>query len=153
MSPRANSRRKRSGVSLAPWASLFLFAAACGPAQISRIGPSVPPREQNCEVEVLEPGETPFHAHRDIGMVSLQNCQQYHVNPCRKWLVDAVCEMGGQVAYLPNPEPPRNDFDPVNFRVLVAVYTIGGPRAEEDPPANTCKEPAPDETAPERCME
>lgn len=149
----ANANRKRYGTPRALWTLPLLAAVACGPAQISRIGPSLPPREPNCEVDVLEPGATPFLAHRDIGVVSLQNCQQYHVNPCRKWLIKAVCEMGGQVAYLPEPEPPRNELDPVSFRVLVAVYTIGGPGAEEEPPADTCKEPAPEETAPLRCME
>jgi hypothetical protein len=153
MSPRNSSNRKPSGPLLLLWTSLIVLVSACSPATISRLGPSLPPRKPNCEVEVLEPGKTPFHAHRDIGVVSLENCQQYHVNPCRKWLIDAVCKMGGQVAYLPNPEPPRNEFDPVNFRVLVAVYTIGGPGGEDDPPANVCKEPEPEDPAPERCME
>ena len=120
---------------------------------ISRIGPTLPPREPDCEVEVLDPGKTPFHAHRDIGMVSLQNCQEYHVNPCRQWLIDAVCQMGGQVAYLSDPEPPRNDFDPVNFRVMVAVYVIGGPAGAAGGPVEGCEEPDPEASEMERCLE
>jgi hypothetical protein len=115
-----------------------VMALACSPATISRIGPTLTPREPDCDVEVLPPGEKPTNAHRDIGMVSLQNCQEYHVNPCRKWLTDAVCQMGGHVAYLPDPIPPRNEFDAVNYRVMVAVYVISGPPDDE----GVCKEPS-----------
>ncbi len=86
---------------------------------------------------MLEPGATPERPIVDIGVVALKNCQEYTAGPCIKWLKKAACELGGEVAYLPDPAPPRDDFDATNFRVLVAVYTI----STVDPPEGVCVEP------------
>jgi hypothetical protein len=55
-------------------------------------------------------------------MVALENCQDYRTPPCRNWLADAVCELGGQVAYFSEPDRPESQMGPVTFRILVAVY-------------------------------
>ena len=124
-------------------AALFI---GCSPVSISRIGPARPSRGKGCEVDVMPPGEEPPHPYRDLGVVHLTNCQEYTSGPCRKWLIDGVCTLGGNVAYLLDPTPPKNDFDAVNFRVTAGIYV-------EEPTSSaaqdgTCKEPPPDEENP-----
>jgi hypothetical protein len=103
-------------------------------------------------VEVLAPGESPDRPHVDIGVVALSNCQEYTSRPCRTWLEKAVCELGGEVAYLPDPKPPQNEIDAVNYRIIVAVFAGGEP-----PDEGLCKEPDSDAAAepsePEKCLE
>jgi hypothetical protein len=103
-------------------AAIVGLLIACSPVKIARIGPSVPPRGEPCDVEVLEEGQVPDRPYRDVGGVELDNCQDYRVPPCRTWLVDAACELGGHVAYLPEGGKPQTDFAPLRFRLLVAAY-------------------------------
>ena len=136
----------------------FVFSA-CIPASITRIGPPRPAKPGDCEVKVLPPGETPDRPWVDIGAVHLENCQEYHVGLCRTWLIKKACALGGEIAYLPNPEPPEDTVHPVpitpanntmrvsdpadgvNFHVLVAVYAVD--LTTPFPGAPGCKEPAP----------
>ncbi len=113
---------------------LFLIVTACSPSSISRIGPSVPPRSFDCDVEVLEKGNTPSRPYRDVGVVALENCQDYRTMPCRKWLTDAVCELGGHVAYLPEEGGPVKEFGPVTFRIVAAAFIAELPYNLEDDP-------------------
>jgi hypothetical protein len=55
-------------------------------------------------------------------VVALENCQDYRTEPCRGWLREAACELGGQVAYLPSEGREPSAFGPVTYRVLVAAY-------------------------------
>jgi hypothetical protein len=127
--------------------------AACSPVSISHIGPALPSRGKGCEVVVFPPGEEPPRPYRDIGVVHLTNCQEYTWGPCKQWLIDGVCELGGNLAYLPDPVPPKNEFDAVNYHVTAGVY-INASSAETTEDV-TCEAPPPDETAPEmgRCVE
>ena len=132
-----------------------LFLLGCIPATVSRIGPPRAPKEKDCEIVVLPPGESPDRPWVDIGAVLVENCQEYHVGMCRKWITQKACELGGEVAYLPNPEPPKDEFNTINYRVLVAVFAHGAdvPLTEEV----GCAEPDPaaenPSEEPERCME
>jgi hypothetical protein len=89
----------------------------------------------------LPPGEVPNRPWVDIGAVFLENCQEYHVGLCRKWLTQRACELGGEVAYLPNPTPPKNEINNVNYRVLVAVYAV---EAQQPISGAGCAEPKPE---------
>ncbi|MDD5308611.1 MAG: hypothetical protein PHU25_14935 [Deltaproteobacteria bacterium] len=131
--------------------------AACSPAAIVHIGPPLPARPSGCGVEVLKDG-TPSRPYRDVGLVELSNCQDYRVPPCRLWLEDAACELGGQVAYLPSEGRTQSGMGPVTFRVMVAAYLF---ELRPDPDANpvdkalSCRDagvPA-GEAAPERCRD
>lgn len=129
--------------------AIALTLLACSPAAISTIGLPRPPKAPDCPVTVLPPGETPTRPVVDVGMVALQNCQDYTTGPCIKWLKEAVCKLGGEVAYLPEPHPPKNEIDAVNFRVLAAVYTVTSLGGDD----GVCREPAPNEAATENCTE
>jgi len=126
-----------------------LAVAACSPATATRIGPPLAPRPNDCAVEVLEDGLAPVRPYRDVGMVTLQNCQDPLTPPCRGWLEEAVCGLGGTVAYLPEHQRPRGDMPaPMTVAVMAAVYVAdlfpsaetdavlgsraGGPDCEED---------------------
>jgi hypothetical protein len=137
-------------------AAAFLLAA-CSPAAIVHIGPPVPARPTGCGIEVLGEG-TPSRPYRDVGLVELSNCEDYREPPCRQWLEDAACELGGQVAYLPSEGRTRSGMGPVTFRVMVAAYLSElRPDPESSPVdrALSCRDagvPA-GETAPERCRD
>ena len=121
---------------------LIFMVAACSPSSISRIGPTVPRRPADCDVAILEKGETPPRPYRDVGVVALDNCQDYRSLPCRKWLEEAVCELGGHVAYLPEEGGPKREFGPVTFRIIAAAYIAALPYDFEDSPvykSRTCK--------------
>jgi hypothetical protein len=111
-----------------------LAVAACSPAAVTRIGPPLAPRQNDCAVEVLEDGSAPTRPYRDVGMVTLQNCQDPLTLPCRRWLEEAVCGLGGTVAYLPEHQRPRADLPaPMTFAVMAAVYVADlFPSAETD---------------------
>lgn len=132
--------------------SVVLFG--CSPVSFTRIGPAMSSREKGCEVLVLPPGDTPDRPHRDIGMVHLSNCQEYTVGLCRGLLVKSVCELGGNVAYLPEPHPPKNELDSVNYRVTAAIYISELPTTTDEL-GQKCQEPPPEDTDPEieHCME
>jgi hypothetical protein len=163
---------------LAALTALVALAGACSPVTISRIGPPVPPRDPGCDLEVLEEGEKPTRPYRDLGVVRLDNCQDYLTPPCRTWLAEAACELGGHVAYLPEDGRPQTDFAPLTFRVVVAAYIAElRPAADDvvldaltcDPPcqagevcsggickpAEDCEEPVDAGVAepPDRCVE
>jgi hypothetical protein len=122
---------------------LFLGAVSCVPASISRIGPPRAPRKTDCDIEVLAPGQSPSRPWVDIGAILVENCQEYHVGMCRKWIVQKACELGGEIAYLPNPESPRNETTNINYRVLVAVYASDEP-SKIGPKPGGCAEPKPE---------
>ncbi len=118
---------------------VFGMMTSCVPASISRIGPLRPPRKTSCEIEVLAPSLKPSRPWVDIGVVLVQNCQEYHVGLCRKWIVQKACELGGEIAYLPNPKSPQNEKrDNINYRVLVAVYASTNAKVT-DPPSVVLK--------------
>ena len=134
-------RRNRNLVTAAACGLLSWLFASCIPASISRIGPARPSKPKTCDIQILPPGETPDRPWVDIGAVLLQNCQEYSAGMCRKWLVQKACELGGEVAYLSNPEPPRDAVNNINFRVLVAVYAVE--LTTPFPSGPGCKEPTP----------
>ncbi len=116
-------------------AAWYLCGAGCSPAKIVRMGPEIPPRSADCEVDVLKKGAVPPRPYRDIGLVELENCEDYMRLPCRKWLTRAVCKLGGQVAYLPDQGGPVLDSStllrsqgghvvdgPVTYRIIIAAY-------------------------------
>jgi hypothetical protein len=113
---------------------LVLLAAACSPVTVSRIGPDVPPRPAGCFVEVLDPGRVPDRPHRAVGVVALENCQDYRTEPCRGWLVDATCGLGGHVAWIDEGGRPDSGLGPMIFRVTVAAYVSDLPTARGDDP-------------------
>ncbi len=115
--------------------AILLVGAACAPAKVVQMGPKIPPRPDDCDIEVLKKGAVPSRPYRDIGLVELENCQDYLRLPCRRWLTEAACKLGGQVAYLPNDggpvldtapvETPEKGYiidGPVTYRILVAAY-------------------------------
>ncbi len=116
---------------------LCLLLSSCIPAQTTRIGPPRKPREAKCEIAVLPPGKSPDRPWVDIGAVMLENCQEYHVGLCKKRLINRACKLGGEIAYLPNPTPPLNEFNNINYRVLVAVYAVP---LEANIPISDCSE-------------
>lgn len=159
-------------------AALAWLGCGCSPVFVSRIGPPVEPRDPGCELELLEEGQTPSRPYRDVGLVEVDNCQDYRFSPCRDWLEQAACELGGHVIYPPADPPPANDFtSPLRFRLLVAAYVSElRPDPESDiifnavrcdppcadgercvggrcAPAEDCDEPAPDAGQPDRCVE
>jgi hypothetical protein len=113
---------------------LAVAAASCSPATTARIGPPVPPRPPDCDLEVLEGDATPSRPYRDVGMVELKNCQDYRTPPCSEWLRRAACELGGQVVYQPLEDNLGAQTGPVTFRILVAAY-VGNVRGSlaDDP--------------------
>jgi hypothetical protein len=145
-------------------ALLASLAAGCSPAVISRIGPAVPARGESCGIELLEPGELPQRPYRDVGVVSLENCQDYRDPPCRGWLTEAACELGGQVAYVPD-ETLRDGFGAMTCTVTVAAYVadlrpdpendpvLGAERRELVPDCDSVEIAGSNEPLPQRCVE
>jgi len=158
-------------MSARPWPvaplCLLLAAAACSPVTISRIGPAAPPRPAGCAVEVRDPGREPERPYRRVGIVILEQCQDYRAAPCRNWLVDAACELGGHVAWLEESGRPDSGVSSMVFRVTVAAHVLdlpadgGGDPFEREmrrrrPPAPDCEEDsetAPDADGADRCLE
>ncbi|MFO8072446.1 MAG: hypothetical protein R6V85_11285 [Polyangia bacterium] len=146
-------------------AALALLAAGCSPAVISRIGPPVPSRGESCGIEVLEPGEVPQRPYRDVGVVSLENCQDYRDPPCRGWLTEAACELGGHVTYVPDETPRDGGFGAMTCTVTVAAYVadlrpependpvLGAERGELIPGCDSFENEGSDEPLPQRCVE
>ncbi|MCK9460578.1 MAG: hypothetical protein M0R80_13145 [Proteobacteria bacterium] len=139
-------------------AALALSFAACAPVSVTRIGPTLPAREAKCAVEVLDRGELPGRPYRDVGLVTIESCEDYRLAPCRGWLEEAVCALGGQVAYVSEERREENPgLAPMRVQVLAAVYVSDlRPDAETDPVlgARACDPPA--EAAaegPEKCLE
>jgi len=121
-----------------------LSLSACAPMQVTHIGPKLPPRAADCTVEILDRGETPTRPYRDIGLVTIENCQDYRTAPCRRWLEEAVCEIGGQVAYVSEEHRPESGLSPMRAQILAAVYVSDlRPDPETDPVLNsrTCDPP------------
>jgi hypothetical protein len=122
----------------------FLFLSflcfACSPVSLSRMGPSLPPRQRDCDILVLPPGATPDRPWRDVGLVSLKNCPEYEAGPCLAWLKKAACELGGDVAY--QPQTPLRDGRPdrtagtVTLQVTVAAFVAAVPPSPDDPVLN-----------------
>jgi len=113
---------------------IALAVLGCSPATISRIGPPIPPRAKGCDVQILEKGEKPSRPYRDVGMVTLENCQDYRTPPCKRWLEDAACELGGSVAYEDENQRPQGDIvAPMTYRVLVAAYVADLAPGANDP--------------------
>lgn len=124
--------------------------SGCSAASVSRIGPTLSPRSPDCDVEILEAGTKPTRPYRDVGVVSLKNCQDYRTRPCRDWLAEAVCRLGGHVAYVDEGSNRIGQFGPANqqttvtYRVMAAAYAseIYGPLGD-DPiyRSRTCEPP------------
>jgi len=143
------------------------FLVSCNPASVSRIGPPVAPRRGDCEIEILDRGEKPSRPYRDVGMVALENCQDYRSLPCSEWLRRAACEVGGQVAYLLDEGRPDPQFQvgPVTFHVMVAAYAADLPMSLEIDPVYRSRtggapcepdagvKPKPEELGDGRCLE
>lgn len=154
---------RREG-SFGPAVALLCALTACSPASISRIGPPLPARLAECDIEILDPGAAPERPYRDVGVVTLQNCQDFRTRPCRDWLVEAACGLGGQVAYI-HADARRADspvVEPMRFRVMVAAYASDlRPDMANDPVAKALAcaagadagPPAKPVEQPERCME
>ena len=105
-----------------PALATILLAAAvlsCSPAKPTRIGPAVVPRPADCELEVMEEGERPTRPYREVGMITLENCQDYRTPPCSGWLQEAACGLGGTIVY------PTDDG---LVRADPAYVSAGGPR-------------------------
>jgi len=124
---------------------VFSAAVACAPVSVSHIGPRLAPREEKCAVEVLDKGETPGRPYRDIGLVTVETCEDYRMPPCRTWIVEEACKMGGQIAYVEeSARPNAPTVAPLRARVLIAAYVSDlRPDPETDPllRSRTC-EPA-----------
>ena len=101
--------------------ALFCFLS-CSISEVTRIGPAVPSRGKDCGIEILKEGEKPSRPYRDIGMVSLNNCESYLTPPCVGALKAEACALGGHVAYLPEKTVPDSEIGPVVYRVMVAAY-------------------------------
>ncbi|MDJ0761724.1 MAG: hypothetical protein QNJ97_01950 [Myxococcota bacterium] len=146
-------KQKRYLCCLVAITPMLLGGVACGPATISRIGPRMPQRPADCQIEILPEDQVPSRPYRNIGMVALKNCQDFRTQPCSNWLRKAACELGGQVAYLPPRDRPDSPMDAVNYRVFVAVYASdvrGDPADDPVVKARTCDPPC---TEDERCVD
>ena len=117
-----------------PIAAAALLSCACAPLRVTHIGPPLPAREAKCAVEILDRGEVPKRPYRDVGLVTIENCQDYRTAPCRGWLEEAVCELGGQVAYVSEERRPDPGLSPMRVQALAAVYISDlRPDPETDP--------------------
>jgi len=133
-----------------------LSLAACAPLTVARIGPPLAPREAGCAIEVLERGEVPARPYRDVGMVTVESCQDYRAAPCRGWIEEAACRLGGQVAYVAEERRPDPGLAPMRAQVLIAAYVNDlrpDPAPDPEPGAQPCAAPAPADAAPEKCRE
>ncbi len=121
----------------------IIFAAAaviswsCSPVSISRIGPPLVSRGEGCEVQILEKDDLPNRPYRDVGMVTLDNCQDHRVPLCSNWLKKAVCELGGSFAYpvqetgtgdaadyFPNDDLTAAGAHMMTVRMMVGAYVV-----------------------------
>jgi len=121
--------------------------AACTPATVSTIGPRIPAKDPGCEIEILDPGEIPDRPYRDVGVVSLESCQDYREPPCEGWLVERACSLGGDVAYVSGDPERIRRAGPVTFRVLVAAWVSGlrpDPESLRVRRIEACDPPCPD---------
>lgn len=100
----------------------FLTLCACSTTSVTRIGPAHPPRGPHCEIEVLEPGQNPTRPYLDVGMVTLENCQDYRTRPCQDRLVREACQLGGHVAYVQAPSNAEPELGQMRFRVMIGAY-------------------------------
>ncbi|MBN2340607.1 MAG: hypothetical protein JXX29_07880 [Deltaproteobacteria bacterium] len=128
---------------------LSFVVAACAPATSSRIGPSMTPKSEDCEIEILKEGEVPDRPYRDVGIVSLKNCPDYATAPCRQWLTREACLLGGDVAY--GATDPTRDGRPdqlagdVTYTVTIGAYVSHVVPEKDDPVLNaTPAEPCDD---------
>jgi hypothetical protein len=122
------SRALRIGI-----AAVALALCACAPVTVARIGPLLAPRTGDCAVEVLDRGEVPKRPYRDVGLVTVESCQDYRTPPCRGWIEEAVCGLGGQVAYVSEDRRPDPGLAPMRAQVLAAVYISDLRPAPDDP--------------------
>jgi hypothetical protein len=97
--------------------------AGCAPVTVARIGPALAPRQERCEIEVLDRGQTPQRPYRDVGLVTVETCEDYRTPPCRAWIEEAACRLGGQIVYTDeNPRPASPASPALRAQVLVAAY-------------------------------
>jgi hypothetical protein len=134
------------------FAAAAVIAWSCSPVKITRIGPPLIPQSEDCEVQIFEEGDLPNRPNRDVGMVTLDNCQDHRVPPCSKWLRRAVCEIGGSFAYpaqgagtdaadyFPNDDLTASSAHMMTVRMMVGAYVVDlvpGPLLD----APDCEEP------------
>ena len=150
------------------FAAAAVFAWSCSPVSITRIGPPLIPRGEDCEVQIFEEDNLPNRPYRDVGMVTLDNCQDHRVPLCSNWLRKAVCEIGGTFAYpvrragtdaadyFPNDALTASGAHMMTVRMMVGAYVadlIHGPLLDEP----DCEEPqeASDNGGdkPQKCLE
>jgi hypothetical protein len=147
-----------NGLARTAFAAAGLAVCSCAPLRVSHIGPTLPPRARDCAVEILDRGETPKRPYRDVGLVTIENCQDYRTAPCRRWIEEAVCGLGGQVAYVSQERRPDPGLAPMRVQVLAAIYVSDLRPGSDDPVlgSRACDEPAgasqPVE-GPEKCRE
>ncbi len=122
---------------------LTIFTVSCAPYTITQTGPALDPKSENCDITVLSPGKTPDKPFRDIGMVSLKNCQDYQSGLCLKYLKKAACGLGGSVAYAPKDlmRDGRDDniAGQITVSVTIATYVSMLPIKTNDPVLNAEK--------------
>ncbi|MBN2802543.1 MAG: hypothetical protein JXR91_05580, partial [Deltaproteobacteria bacterium] len=128
--------------------SILLFtASSCAPYSITRTGKAYYPKDENCEIDILKPEQTPDQPYIDIGNISLNNCQDYTTGLCLKYLKKAACELGANVAYEPTDllRDGRDDTlaGQVTVTLKAAVYVSMQPPEDDDPVlSSTPKKPS-----------
>lgn len=137
-------------LSLTSLICLFVLVSGCAPVTVTRIGPPVKPKKEDCPIALLEDGKTPDRPYRDVGVLVLKNCPDYHLEGCRKWVFREACKLGGDLVYDPvdsasavNAEHPIAGI--VSWRFTVAAYVGSLPPEKDDPvlnskPAAPCSE-------------
>lgn len=144
-----NPRRSQNiiFVPLVGFFALSLFFSGCAPAVVSRIGSPLPPKPEGCSLDYVEEASQLSGPYRDIGMISLKNCQDPQRAPCSVWMRRAACELGGDAVY-PVDEPVLGEErgGDVTVRVMVVSYAGSlGPSARDDAVARSrpCDPPCP----------
>lgn len=145
-----NPRRPQNilSVALVEFFALSLGLLGCAPAVVSRIGSPLPPKPEDCSVDYVDEEAQLSGPYRDIGMISLKNCQDPQRSPCSAWMRRAACELGGDAVY-PVDEPALGEErgGDVTIRVMVVSYAGSlGPSATGDAVARSkpCYPPCPD---------
>jgi len=115
-----------------------LAIGGCLPVSATRIGPPRPARDAGCEVEFVTAGE-PTRPYRDVGGLTVQNCQDWQAAPCREWIREAACGLGGEVVYQLADQRPTAlvASEAMTVRVIVAAWA-GSPANAS---GSGCEEP------------
>lgn len=117
------------------------FSSGCTHISTTRIGPPLDPKPQDCEIEILAPGNAPLRPYRDVAVISLRNCQEYQSGPCKMQLTKEACSLGGDVAYvqsydISNDGRPDSLAGDVTHKLVIATYIASLRPAKDDPVLN-----------------